>query len=335
MSRWLTVLLCMFLLGCSSTAPSVRTIPVRQESCVYLAHRRSVVREAHAEMKVVLVAVPAGASSTTPLPPPPSPPLRGLPGAGAGDGIPRGLLRLIPAGSTGGAVEAGIPAAEFVVVGGAVIAAVGSGVLVCMTASAAADGAETPIDIADKYYGTHFNDVVGWVQGQYPANHAVGASPKSEPTKDDKEKLGRVYVTYKKRNLSTRRYYLGRTSMVIDLTKNIPFQAAVAVTLRDKTHHIDENVEPQEAGYTLAELDRFDTGHAVDYHQRYNDPAYWRIRGREQQLIDSQGGAWSDTGEPYQTENAVRGVAKDNPRGRQFHDAATHLWTELYPYTGY
>ena len=318
MPRWSPVLLCLFLLGCGSTAPSVRTIPVRQESCVYLAHRRTAVS-----------ASPAGTD------PPFSPHLQGLPGAGAGDGTPRGLLRLVPPGGAGAAVEAGIPAGEIVVIGGAVIAAVGGGVLLCATVSAAANGVDTPIDIADQYYGTHFSDISGWVQGQYPPNPAAGASPGSAPTKDDKKKLGRVYVTYKKRNLATRRYYLGRTSMVIDLTKNIQFQAAVAVTLRDKTHHIDENVEPQEAGYTLAEIDRFDTGYAVDYHQRYNDPAYWRVRGREQQLIDSHGGAWSDTGKPYQTENAVRGVAKDNPRGKQFHDAATHLWTELYPYTGY
>jgi hypothetical protein len=252
-----------------------------------------------------------------------------------GDGTPRGLLRLVPAGSAGAAVEAGIPAAELVVVGGAVIAAVGSGVLVCATASAAADGEETPIDIADKYYGTHFSDVFGWLRGQYPPSNATRASPKPEPIENDRKKLGRIYVTYRKLNRATRRYYLGRTSMVADLTKNIEFQAALAVSLRDKNHHIDENAEPKGAGYAPAELDRFDAGHAVDYHQRYNDIAYWRIRGREQQLIDSYGGAWSDTGEPYQTENAVRGVAKDNPRGRRFHDAATHLWTELHPYTGY
>ncbi|MET0405054.1 MAG: hypothetical protein ABW123_21740 [Cystobacter sp.] len=83
------------------------------------------------------------------------------------------------------------------------------------------------------------------------------------------------------------------------------------------------------------EVDRFDAGAAVEYSQRYNDIAYWRIRGREQQLIDSLGGARSDTGAPYQTENAVRGVAKDNPRSRPFHAAATELWGELSPHTGY
>jgi len=51
--------------------------------------------------------------------------------------------------------------------------------------------------------------------------------------------------------------------------------------------------------------------------------------------MDSLGGARADTGEPYRTENAVRGVAKDNPRGRRFHDAASALWGQLHPYTGY
>jgi hypothetical protein len=47
--------------------------------------------------------------------------------------------------------------------------------------------------------------------------------------------------------------------------------------------------------------------------------------------------AWrlTDTGKPYRTENAVHGVAKDNPWGRRFHDAATDLWGQLHPYTGY
>jgi hypothetical protein len=281
MSRWFLTLLCVLLFGCGSAAPSVRTIPVRKESCVYLAHYLTAIetsieggRSTRAGVEIVPVAATAGALPTAPPASPSPPQLQGLSGAGLGDGTPRGLLRLVPAGSAGTAVEAGIPAAEAVVIGGAVIAAVGSGVLVCATASAAADGEKTPIDVADKYYGTHFSDVFGWLQGQYPPNNATRASPKPEPIKDDRKKPGRIYVTYRKLNLATKRYYLGRTSMAADLTKNIQFQAALAVILRDKNHHIDENVEPQEAGYAPAEVDRFDAGHAVDYNQRYNDIAY-------------------------------------------------------------
>jgi hypothetical protein len=79
----------------------------------------------------------------------------------------------------------------------------------------------------------------------------------------------------------------------------------------------------------------FDVGTAVDYSKRYDDQAYWRIRGREQQMIDFHGGAQSDTGRPYRTENIVRAVAKDNPYGKRFHDAATSRWGQLYRYTGH
>ena len=227
-------------------------------------------------------------------------------------------------------------AAGEVVVGGAVVAAVGSGLLVCLTAKAAANGEKTPIDITDEYYGTHFGDVKGWVQGQYPD---VAPSPRGAPRLKPDEKLGkrpgRIYVTYTKLNKVTHRYYVGRTSMIFDATQSRSLQEALAVLLRDKNHHMDENSEPKGAVFADATVDVSDVGTAVEYSQGYVDAAYGRIRGREQQLMDSLGGAQSDTGEPYQTENAVRGVAKDNPRGRLFHDAATEFWGPLFPYTGY
>ncbi len=71
------------------------------------------------------------------------------------------------------------------------------------------DGAESPIDIADEFYGTHFGDVSGWVQGQHsvmkdpktrtgPASAPLahpGASPTPEPDKETKKNRGRIYVT--------------------------------------------------------------------------------------------------------------------------------------------
>jgi hypothetical protein len=285
-------------------------------------------------MRVVLVAAPVGAAPVEPLAPRSAPSPEGVSGEGLGDGVPRGVLRLVPKGGPG--VEAGIGGAvgEVVVMGGAVVAAVGSGLLVCLTARAAANGEKTPIDIADEYYGTHFGDVEGWVQGQYPTQAPPGTAPKPEPDKGDKKRLGRIYVTYRKLNRTTHRYYAGRTSMVVDLTQSLELQAIAAVLLRDKNHHMDENTEPWGTVFEPARVDRFDVGTAVDYDQRYDDVAYWRIRGREQQLIDSLGSARSDTGEPYRTENVVRGVAKDNPRGRQFHIAASETWGLLHPYTG-
>ncbi|HEX8706492.1 MAG TPA: hypothetical protein VF815_47090 [Myxococcaceae bacterium] len=222
------------------------------------------------------------------------------------------------------------------VVGGAFVAAVGSGLLVCLTARAALDGEKTPIEIADEYYGTHFGDVNGWVQGQYSdVVLPPSTTPRLKPDESSRKRLGRIYVTYTKLNKTTHRYYAGRTSMIVDLAEPLRLQAAVAVLLRDRNHHLDENSEPKQAAFTPARVDRFDVGSALDYPRRYDDVAYWRIRGREQQMIDSLGGAHSDTGEPYRTENTVRGVAKDNPLGRRFHDAATELWGQLHPYTGH
>ncbi|WP_143196001.1 hypothetical protein [Archangium sp. Cb G35] len=229
--------------------------------------------------------------------------------------------------------------------GGAVVAAGGSVVLVCLTVKAAMDGMETPIDIADTFYGTHFGDIHGWVQGCYAPNATAAKGtrastppaplPVPETGRDrDKEGRGRLYATYTKFNPTSSRHYSGRTSMVVDLRKPLRPQAEQAVATRDSNHHTDEGDEPKTPGFRQAVLDEFDVGTALDYANRYSDIAYWRIRGREQQLIDFYGSAQSDTREPYRTENVNRGVAKDNPLGRLFHDAATKKWGQLHPYTG-
>jgi hypothetical protein len=220
------------------------------------------------------------------------------------------------------------------VVGGSVRRSRGQWVAGLLDGSCDPGWGEDPIEIADEYYGTHFGDVKGWVQGQYPdVVPPPGAAPRLKPDKNSRKKLGRIYVTYPKLNKTTHRRYAGRTSMVVDLAESLDLQAALAVLLRDRNHHLDEDSEPKGAAFLPARVDRFDVGSALDYSRRYDDVAYWRIRGREQQMIDSLGGAHSDTGEPYRTEHAVRGVAKDNPLGRRFHDAATKLWGQLHPYT--
>ncbi len=336
------VLLCVAVLGCGGAAPRVRPKPDEQRRCVYVPSRDEVVGawkkvpSVHAGVHVELVSAAAGASPMPPSAPSPAPALEGLSGEGSGHGVSRGVLRLVPEGGAGAEVGAGGAIGETVVAGGAFVAAVGSGLLVCLTARAALDGKKTPIEIADEYYGTHFGDVKGWVQGQYPAQvPPPGEAPKSKPSESTDKRVGRIYVTYTKLNRTTHRYYAGRTSMVVDLTAPLRVQAALAVLLRDRNHHLDENTEPAGAVFDLAQTDRFDVGTAVDYGRRYDDIAYWRIRGREQQLMDFLGGARSDTGEPYRTENAARGVAKENPRGRRFHAAATEPWGQLHPYTGY
>jgi hypothetical protein len=336
------VLLCVALMGCGGAAPSVRPAPDAHRRCVYVPSRdeaagawKEQVSSARGGVQVVLTSA-AGAAPVAPPVPSPAPALKGLSGEGLGNGIPRGVLRWVPEGGAGAEVGAGGAAGETVVVGGAVVAVIGSGLLVCSTARAALDGEKTPIEIADEYYGTHLGDVKGWVQGQYPAQvPSPGAAPESQPDESARKRLGRIYVTYTRLNKKTRLYYAGRTSMVFDPTQSLELQAIAAVSLREKNHHLDENDEPGTTAFAIADVDRFAVGAAVDYGRRYDDVAYWRIRGREQQLIDSLGGARADTGEPYQTENAVRGVSKDNPRGRPFHGAATKFWGELHAYTGY
>ncbi|WNG22601.1 hypothetical protein F0U62_00130 [Cystobacter fuscus] len=286
------------------------------------------------------------------------------------------MLRPVPQGSTTAAgAGSGAAAGEALVTGGAVVAAAGSVLLLCFTVKAVVDGAQTPIDIADKFYGTHFGDVSGWVRGRYPPKGSPNsrtieieilidqepdgtvavktsaptaqpesvssplAPPSGWPTpksdREGKKERGRLYVTYRKLNRKTNLYYAGRTSMVVDPGLPLRLQAEWAIRFRDMNHHVDENEDPKDASFAQAQLDVFDLGAAIDYDQRHADPAYWRIRGREQQLIDFNGGARSDTGKPHRTENIVRAVAKDNPRGRRFHDAATIRWGELHRYTGY
>jgi RHS repeat-associated protein len=164
----------------------------------------------------------------------------------------------------------------------------------------------------------------------------VDVSPDTDTKDREKPKLGRIYATYTKYNEKTGRYYSGRTSAVIDLSKPLRPQALAAVKLRDANHHKDENLEPKDSGFRAAELEKFDVGKAVNYEDRYDDVAYLAIRGREQQLIDYYGGAQSDTApKPPQTENAIRGYAKDNSFGMIFHEAANlRFRQELHPFTG-
>lgn len=159
----------------------------------------------------------------------------------------------------------------------------------------------------------------------------------SEPEEDRQGKRGRIYVTYTKLNKKTGRYYSGRTSMVIRMDRPYLPQAESAVRARDSNHHVDESDEPGGLEFLGAQVDRFDVGTAVDYEHRFDDVAYIRVRGREQQLIDFHGGAQSDTrrkGEPDRTENVVRAVARDHKLGKQFHEAASAKWGMLARYTG-
>ena len=62
--------------------------------------------------------------------------------------------------------------------------------------------------------------------------------------------------------------------------------------------------------------------------------SYAIVRGREQQLIDSHGGAKSDK-KNTPLLNSIRGVAKNNKAGRGYHTASNlYFGNELNEYTG-
>jgi outer membrane biosynthesis protein TonB len=142
--------------------------------------------------------------------------------------------------------------------------------------------------------------------------------PKPKPPKDDKGQPLR-YVTYtKKRVVNGKTYvYVGRTSGYGD--------PRAIVARRDANHHVK--------GYGPAVPDRYTTA-TLPRWQRWLDPAYQAIRGREQQQIDYYGGARSDNRTGSRSGNAIRGVAKDNKLGPIYDAAATATFGRRAPYTG-
>jgi hypothetical protein len=128
------------------------------------------------------------------------------------------------------------------------------------------------------------------------------------------------YVTYTKTNRRTGRVYVGRTYGTGD-PRSI-------VANRDRNHHMTAQ------GYGPAVLDRWSAA-TLPRSQRWADPAYQAIRGREQQMIDRYGGARSDHRPGSRSGNAIRGVAPYNPLGRVYHAAATARFGRVAPYTGY
>jgi len=128
-------------------------------------------------------------------------------------------------------------------------------------------------------------------------------------------------VTYTKYNPTTNLTYVGRTSGY-----GTPQEI---VARRDLGHS-----KKDQDGYLPAQVDEVKDA-TLPQESRRLDPAYQAIRGREQQLIDFYGKAWSDTPGEKHTGNKIRGVRKANERGRIYHDAATREFGERHPYTGH
>jgi RHS repeat-associated protein len=104
-------------------------------------------------------------------------------------------------------------------------------------------------------------------------------------------RAGKTWQTYIKRHPNLEPYS-GRTSGTGTPEENIQ--------LRDRTHHMNEQ------GYGEAELDKSSS----------NPDA---IRGREQQLIEANGGAQSQGGT---SGNAINGISESNPNRTQYMNAA-------------
>ena len=130
-------------------------------------------------------------------------------------------------------------------------------------------------------------DAIGtFAKAANAADNAADAAKAAASVSD-----GKVYVTYTKVNPKTGEVYSGRASGY-----GTPKEV---VANRDRNHHMNEK------GFEKAKLDRFST----------NSDA---IRGREQQLIELNGGAKSQGGS---SGNAINGVSLTNPNKQRYEDA--------------
>ena len=118
----------------------------------------------------------------------------------------------------------------------------------------------------------------------------------------------RINITYTARGPSGK-VYIGRASCYCSSPET-------ALDYRWRNHHMAKE------GYGNAEVDVWITG---DWYS----PNWGAIRGREQQMIDAYGGV----GSPF-VANINRGVSKDNPFGRTYHNLSDARFGNVAPYTG-
>jgi hypothetical protein len=112
-----------------------------------------------------------------------------------------------------------------------------------------------------------------------------GSAPKAAPTP---AAGGKTYQTYTKTNPTTGEVYTGRTSGTGTPAQNL--------ARRDAGHHMTNK------GFGPAELDKSSSSSGA-------------IRGREQQLIDINGGAKSTGGT---SDNAINAISPNNPKGSSY-----------------
>lgn len=141
-----------------------------------------------------------------------------------------------------------------------------------------------------------------------------------------------TYVTYTRFNPETGETYAGRAS-----------GRGTAHQILRQTARQARHVKLTAEGFEPLQLDQ-QLPATLPKGPREADPSYMAIRGREQQLIDFYGGAWTGRGRggPHITEpgrrstsrNKIRAVEPFSAEGRAFHFLATLLFGEKAPYTG-
>lgn len=131
----------------------------------------------------------------------------------------------------------------------------------------------------------------------------------STAIKAEEKSQKKIYLTYTMTN-SEGKVYSGRTSGY-----GTP-ETILAKRLQNHHMKTEEN-----GSYGSAKIDQVAEGLMASF----------AIRGREQQLIDKNGGAISDNGS---SGNKIRGVRKWNPLGRIYHNASNARFGELHEYTG-
>lgn len=131
-----------------------------------------------------------------------------------------------------------------------------------------------------------------------------------------------VFATYTVK-LADGSTYSGRTSGLVRAGESDRDAARRIVDARWTAHHMSSSAAPGRGAtldaYVAGDLRRNNLAQDAGYAMMN----YAAIRGREQQLIDVNGGAQSEE-PPGTSGNAIRGVAVENPVGAIF-DAAAHV----------
>ena len=148
--------------------------------------------------------------------------------------------------------------------------------------------------------------------GAQSANQAVANAVTAVKTAVKEKQETKVYLTYTMTN-DEGVVYSGRTSGY-----GTPDEV---LKRRYKNHHMIAK------GFHNAKIDQV----------AYGEQGRLAIRGREQQLIDKNGGAQLDiiNGKNGTSGNRIRGVSKFNPLGAIYHEAANKAFGNIAPYTGF